>query len=72
MGALSAINACPEFEHYYDRKINEGKKHLQVLNAVKIKCCYVLRLLSINKKIMRTNIRQRVHNYENKSEKTFG
>jgi transposase len=37
MGALSAIQAYPEFKDYYDRKTKEGKKHLQVLNAVKNK-----------------------------------
>jgi transposase len=37
MGALSAIGAYPEFTDYYDRKIKEGKKHLQVLNAIKNK-----------------------------------
>jgi transposase len=37
MGALSAIQAYPEFKDYYDRKMKEGKKHLQVLNAVKNK-----------------------------------
>lgn len=37
MGALSAINSYPEFKDYYDRKIKEGKKHLQVLNAIKNK-----------------------------------
>jgi transposase len=55
MGALSAINACPEFRHYYDRKINEGKKHLQVLNAVKNKM--LLRVAAV--------INQQ-KNYENK------
>ena len=33
MGALSAINAYPEFKDYYERKMKEGKKHLQVLSA---------------------------------------
>lgn len=37
MGALSAIQAYPEFKDYYERKIKEGKKHLQVLNAIKNK-----------------------------------
>lgn len=37
MGALSAVQAYPEFENYYNRKLKEGKKHLQVLNAVKNK-----------------------------------
>lgn len=37
MGALSAISAYPEFKDYYARKMNEGKKHLQVLNAIKNK-----------------------------------
>lgn len=37
MGALSAINTYPEFRNYYDRKMSEGKKHLQALNAIKNK-----------------------------------
>lgn len=37
MGALSAINTYPEFKDYYERKTKEGKKHLQVLNAIKNK-----------------------------------
>jgi transposase len=37
MGALSAIKAYPEFKDYYHRKMSEGKKHLQVLNAIKNK-----------------------------------
>ncbi len=37
MGALSAINTYPEFRDYYDRKMSEGKKHLQTLNAIKNK-----------------------------------
>lgn len=37
LGALSAIKYNPEFEDYYNRKLKEGKKHLQVLNAVKNK-----------------------------------
>jgi len=37
MGALSAIQAYPEFKDYYERKTKEGKKHLQVLNAIKNK-----------------------------------
>lgn len=45
MGALSAIQAYPEFKDYYDRKIKEGKKHLQVLNAIKNKM--LLRVASV-------------------------
>jgi transposase len=45
MGALSAIQAYPEFTDYYERKIKEGKKHLQVLNAVKNKM--LLRVASV-------------------------
>ncbi len=45
MGALSAIPAYPEFTDYYERKIKEGKKHLQVLNAVKNKM--LLRVASV-------------------------
>lgn len=37
MGALSAINTYPEFKDYYERKMSEGKKHLQALNAIKNK-----------------------------------
>jgi len=45
MGALSAIQAYPEFTDYYERKIKEGKKHLQVLNAIKNKM--LLRVASV-------------------------
>ena len=45
MGALSAIQAYPEFKDYYDRKTKEGKKHLQVLNAIKNKM--LLRVASV-------------------------
>jgi transposase len=45
MGAISAIHAYPEFKDYYDRKIKEGKKHLQVLNAIKNKM--LLRVASV-------------------------
>lgn len=45
MGALSAIQAYPEFTEYYDRKMQEGKKHLQVLNAIKNKM--LLRVASV-------------------------
>lgn len=37
MGALSAIGAYDEFKDYYQRKIKDGKEHLQVLNAIKNK-----------------------------------
>jgi transposase len=37
MGALSAIGAYVEFKDYYQRKIKDGKEHLQVLNAIKNK-----------------------------------
>lgn len=37
MGALSALQVYPEFKDYYERKTKEGKKHLQVLNAIKNK-----------------------------------
>lgn len=37
MGALSAVQAYPEFTDYYERKMKEGKKHLQVINAIKNK-----------------------------------
>lgn len=45
MGALSAVTAYPEFGDYYDRKIKEGKKHLQVMNAIKNKM--LLRVVSV-------------------------
>ena len=45
MGALSAIQAYPEFTDYYERKTREGKKHLQVLNAIKNKM--LLRVASV-------------------------
>ena len=45
MGALSAIQAYPEFKDYYERKTKEGKKHLQVLNAIKNKM--LLRIASV-------------------------
>jgi transposase len=34
MGALSAIKNYQEFRNYYNRKVNEGKHHNSVLNAV--------------------------------------
>lgn len=37
MGALSAINTNAGFRDYYERKMKEGKKHLQALNAIKNK-----------------------------------
>lgn len=55
MGALSAIDAYPEFKDYYERKIKEGKKHLQALNAIKNKM--LLRVAAV--------INQQ-KNYENK------
>jgi transposase len=45
MGAISAIQAYPEFKDYYERKTKEGKKHLQVLNAIKNKM--LLRVASV-------------------------
>jgi transposase len=45
MGALSAIQVYPEFTDYYERKIKEGKKHLQVINAIKNKM--LLRVASV-------------------------
>ena len=61
MGALSAIHAYPEFKDYYDRKVNEGKKHLQVLNAIKNKM--LLRVAAV--------INQQ-KNYENKYQVACG
>jgi transposase len=60
MGALSAINAYPEFKDYYQRKMNEGKKHLQVLNAIKNKM--LLRVVAV--------VNQQ-KNYETKYQVTF-
>jgi transposase len=37
MGALAAINHYKEFRSYYERKVNEGKHELSVLNAIKSK-----------------------------------
>jgi len=50
MGALSAIQAYPEFRNYYERKKEEGKHNLSVLNAIKNKM--VLRAVAVvnNKK----------------------
>lgn len=45
MGALSAIQVYPEFTDYYERKMKEGKKHLQVINAIKNKM--LLRVASV-------------------------
>ncbi len=45
MGALSALQVYPEFKDYYERKTKEGKKHLQVLNAIKNKM--LLRVASV-------------------------
>jgi len=45
MGALSAIQAYPESTDYYERKMQKGKKHLQVLNEIKNKM--LLRVASV-------------------------
>ena len=45
MGALSAVQSYPEFKDYYERKMKEGKKHLQVLSAIKNKM--LLRVASV-------------------------
>jgi hypothetical protein len=45
MGALSAVEAYPEFGDYYERKKKEGKHHLQIMNAVKNKM--LLRVVSV-------------------------
>ena len=47
MGALSLIKSNQEFKDYYNRKIAEGKKHLQVINAIKNKI--LLRVASVIK-----------------------
>jgi transposase len=59
MGALSTINSYPEFKDYYHRKMNEGKKHLQALNAIKNKM--LLRVAAV--------VNQQ-KNYENKYQAT--
>jgi transposase len=45
MGALSAVRSYPEFSDYYNRKTKEGRKHLEVMNAVKNKM--LLRVASV-------------------------
>ncbi len=45
MSALSAIKNCQEMKTYYDRKIEEGKHIMSVLNAVRNKL--VLRVFSV-------------------------
>ena len=45
MGAISAVHTYPEFKAFYKRKMKEGKKHLQVLNAIKNKM--LLRVASV-------------------------
>lgn len=47
MGAMSVIHCNPEIKHYYDRKMNEGKHALSVINAVKNKL--VLRAVAVIK-----------------------
>jgi len=45
MGALSAVQAYPEFGDYYERKKKEGKHHNKILNAIKNKM--LLRVMSV-------------------------
>ena len=45
MGALSAVQAYPEFGDYYDRKKAEGKHHNKIMNAIKNKM--LLRVVSV-------------------------
>jgi len=45
MGALSAVQAYPEFGDYYERKKNEGKHHNKIMNAIKNKM--LLRVVSV-------------------------
>lgn len=47
MCALSAIQHYPEFKDYYNRKVNEGKHKMGVLNAIKNKI--VLRVFAVVK-----------------------
>lgn len=58
MGALSAIKNYQEFRNYYDRKVNEGKHHNSVLNAVCNKI--VLRVAAVvnNQKIYVENYKK--------------
>ena len=44
---MSVIHCNPEIKHYYDRKMNEGKHALSVINAVKNKL--VLRAVAVIK-----------------------
>jgi transposase len=37
LGALSAVNYYPEFKAYYERKVNEGKNKMLVLNNIRNK-----------------------------------
>ena len=37
LAALSAINYYPEFKEYYQRKVNEGKNKMLVLNNIRNK-----------------------------------
>ena len=45
MGALATIKYYPEFRDYYERKINEGKHHFCVMNAISNKI--VLRAVAV-------------------------
>lgn len=57
MGARSIVQHNPEFRQYYERKEQEGKHHLAILNAVKNKI--VLRLVAVV-----NNQRKYVDNYK--------
>ena len=48
MGALAAIKKNGELKDYYDRKVNEGKNKMLVINAVRAKI--VLRMFSVIKR----------------------
>ena len=48
MSALSAIRNCQEMKKYYERKIQEGKHVMSVLNAVRNKL--ILRIFAVVKK----------------------
>lgn len=57
MGARSVVQHKPEFRQYYKRKEEQGKHHLEILNAVKNKI--VLRAVAVIK-----NQRNYVNNYQ--------
>jgi transposase len=56
LGALTTIKNYSEFKHYYERKKEEGKQAMSILNAIKNKL--VLRAFAVVK-----NERAYVDNY---------